>query len=78
MIVLLVLAALWARRPRWHRTPVLAAPAPVRTWSPPTRTAYAAPGEDPALRRLARLGGDWPAHVTVHGGPRRLTEGDPR
>lgn len=41
-------------------------------------SALAAHGEDPALRRLARLGGDWPAHVTVHGGPRRLTEGNSR
>lgn len=78
MIVLFVLAALWARRPRWHRAPALASPAPVRTWSRPLLTDYPKPGEDPALSRLARLGGDWPAHVTVHGGARRLTEGDPR
>lgn len=75
MIVLLVLGMLWARRPRWHRAPVLAAPAPVRTWSRPLQTDYPKPGEDPALRRLARLGGDWSAHVTVHGGPRRQVEG---
>jgi hypothetical protein len=75
VIVLVVLGMLWARRPRWHRAPVLASPAPVPAWSRPPRTDYPKPGEDPALRRLARLGGDWPAHVTVHGGPRRLTEG---
>lgn len=74
MIVLVVLGMLWARRPRWHRTPALAAHAQPRTWSRPFVTAYAKPGVDPALEPLALLGGDHAAHVVVHGGAGRVRE----
>lgn len=67
MIAALV-AAVWARRPRWHRIPALA---PVRPVEAPTERRFTPPGEDRVLAALAKRGGDLQAHRTVHLGETR-------
>lgn len=62
-MIFVLVAALWARRPRWHRTPTLA---PTRPVEAPTERRYPAPSEDRVLAALARRGGDLAAHRFIH------------
>lgn len=62
-MIFVLVAAVWSRRPRWHRTPTFASGTP--TARPPVRM-FPKPGEDPLLFALADAGGDLTAHRTVH------------
>lgn len=67
-MIFVLLAAVWAHRPRWNRTPALT---PVRPVEHPVDRRYPPPGEDRVLAALAKRGGDLAAHRTVHLGEAR-------